>query len=1771
MAKLSTLNVTGLDLPLGSLKTFPYSAVGASSSPSDVILENGTWLKSGKIYSKTDYPEYSQYLGDVNAASFTPSFISTSGSLISTLHDDQNIFIGGSSVNNSWGYSNDGGISFIEGYTSSSSTAMPDFNGLYYGNNLYVAYGDAGVISTSTDGIEVQDQNSPTTQNLWGGTYGDGKYIVVGNSKTFVTSTDGQNWISEGDIISNAATRTYYTIDYSNNLFTLGKYGIDTTTNDSYLFTSTDGISWNSITASSYPANSYFHLSQIVYGGGKWVGAGRDGFLITSTDGQTWLRNRDTIASDVLDVYYDPIGGWMVGSDNGVEIQTDGFHWQRKFQTAGCGVTYHNGTHYAYTSSATVISSTDGGDTWVTGTSNVLLGRGEGLSFFRHDPYKNKILLARYGELVWSDDGFITSEKSSVQYSNDITDVCITPDQTTKYAVTFSGQNGSTSSGSLWTSTNGTTWTNRSSAGWFGGVAYGNGIWIAGGNDRLLLTSTDGVTWNSSKIKPGKYNSLVLSHTRNYPIDDLVIFDSITEANDARMSLFDRQAVWIEGTGWRYYDLANHSFTTITSTGSWIIMSVIFANGQFVITTSTGEIITTVDGINFNYYGEPGMFWSGTPVCHGYHADVGYYFSSGGNGFSQGHELISTHDFINWEIKIDDGGAYNLKYLNNKFVMTAPGQIFSSTDGYKWETNTSLSDKYTYATNTYPVFDVDYVNGYYLTVGDDYATGISTSLSDFKILRSGGRAVDNISTVGRNTYTLRACIKSPDNNSLIFVGDDGFFGKVSDFNDDGPESFYLRENSYVDGRVWNSKKINGKYFLLGPNLIYYGTNMKKWNWLSQPREVGTVISGDYGNNLYLFGNQVGQVFTSTDLNKISILSPLSSINNVEVKVGHDGTYFYLPLSGTKYYTDNMSDPKHTQGMQDISVVGPDRVISADNGSSVEQIDLGIFDSNGEFVNRQVFGRTGGEYSYRINNTNNAYQHPAGLAYNGSYYLLATTGQGAYSSVDGTLWTYTGPITGITVDSSLYWFNNQWVVGTQTGIEYSTDGVSWTQVPNSSIGINSGYLKGIKVIGNTVYAWSSQGVIASSTDLSTWTDRSGNLTTSYNIQGIAYNSSTGVYMIIMQYSSKYRIYKTTDFTNFTETFVHYTTLYDIEFLNGIFMAVGNTSSVIYTNDDGLNWTDASPVGTDILEIFYLQSTGKFYLFADNGRIYTTTDGLNLRKDEPTPGLGYYSQVGNSITDAEYNGDDNIFITVALSGVVKYSTDLGVTWNSVDIGTTENLRSVSYSSGTYYIVGDNNTLKYSSDLIVWKDSLTGNSSNSDLLSVSSSPYGRVAIAGENGVAFTSKDVSQVEYSPNYNLDTEFLLPEVNISSSNNESPYKQVLALTQKNQMHMFEWSDESGIVSKIDSWDVYPTDGTTTPTVAFSPDGRWVLGANTGGQVPQLIRFDPDQGFDTSTILSAPTNNTSGYVLGQDVWTPNNQFIFFAYNTTDSVIMCEWDTNTGFTGNNYTFTSSVIDYIYYMDVSPDGKYLALATSACIMVLSIDYVNKSLSTVPGTYYISSTNLRWCKWDPSGSGRLYSSSSNSPYFRMYTFNPATGLSAQSSSQTYSFPVHGPGCDVWDPVFSPSKGTSSRTSYNSTNQIETIRPIVYTPSNNNEIRAYSSYEGGRIDLSTYAITGTNSRIDARWTATGTANWVISRFSPSGKSLVVYKTNSNTPLHLVAWNVDPLSTTMISENKIFETVPSEYVNYTTDFWALQFKLYENKNNSSIRSQSSEEVFIKVQ
>ncbi|MGD0838450.1 MAG: hypothetical protein ABSB49_17575 [Polyangia bacterium] len=181
-------------------------------------------------------------------------------------------------------------------WTSQNSNTPLNLYGVTFASNQFIAVGGnslagAGVIlSGSPDGTSwtVEDASSALATNLTGVTYANGQLVAVGNN-LIVVSTDGSNWSSLPPAPSGITgpTVALYNVTYGNNLFvTVGAYNQSTPSQeivyDGLIATSSDATSWSIL---PYTSN---YLSGVTYGAGQFVAVGREGSILTSSDGTTW-------------------------------------------------------------------------------------------------------------------------------------------------------------------------------------------------------------------------------------------------------------------------------------------------------------------------------------------------------------------------------------------------------------------------------------------------------------------------------------------------------------------------------------------------------------------------------------------------------------------------------------------------------------------------------------------------------------------------------------------------------------------------------------------------------------------------------------------------------------------------------------------------------------------------------------------------------------------------------------------------------------------------------------------------------------------------------------------------------------------------------------------------------------------------------------------------------------------------------------------------------------------------------------------------------------------------------------------------------------------------------------------------------------------------------------------------------------------------------------------------------------------------------------------
>lgn len=205
--------------------------------------------------------------------------------------------------------------------------------------------------------------------------FGNGIFVAVGNTGLLLTSNDGINWFQQP--ITSLGNQAWYSVCFGAGLFVaVGLSGA--------IKTSPDGVTW---TARTNPIGTSYTMYDVTYGGGKFVAVATTGSstnrAVYSTDGGiTWtqaLTNNFSSASAICQVTYGNGVFLIFGATTTILTSTDGLNWTTIGQT---GATFNvagpkrvvygaNGFYFTSTTLASGImfSATGASGSWVSLTN----------------------------------------------------------------------------------------------------------------------------------------------------------------------------------------------------------------------------------------------------------------------------------------------------------------------------------------------------------------------------------------------------------------------------------------------------------------------------------------------------------------------------------------------------------------------------------------------------------------------------------------------------------------------------------------------------------------------------------------------------------------------------------------------------------------------------------------------------------------------------------------------------------------------------------------------------------------------------------------------------------------------------------------------------------------------------------------------------------------------------------------------------------------------------------------------------------------------------------------------------------------------------------------------------------------------------------------------------------------------------------------------------------------------------------------------------------
>lgn len=491
-----------------------------------------------------------------------------------------------------------------------------DLNAVVFGNGLYVAAGagggNSGMILTSTDATEwfKQSWTNTATRAVYGLAYGQGLFVAVTERSGVWTSDDGTNWVRR---LLDAGSSSHL-----NGITFVQGIGFVAVGSAGKVLTSTNGVDWITNTPPTTLSLNALTYGTNGSGEGIFVAVGASGLILTSPDAVNWAaRNSGTTVSLKSIAYAPGIGFAAVGSSSGVSWVTtspDGENWTAGLPAVGnedwAGITYAPGMFVAVGHYGGTMSSSNGlAATWVSQTT------------YGWTDYCNAG--------AWSGNQIVVANLG----------------------------------GSVVTSPDGVNWTYRltGSAANLRCIAYGAGLFVAGGDAGTILTSAnEGTNWTAQSSPVGT------------TLNGMAFLNDLFVAVGASGVILTSP----DGTNWAQQ----------TSGATTTLRGAAYGAGQFVVVGDSGVVRTSPDGTNW-----AAQTFPDTRNLNG----VIYAF---GNFVTYGERfrIFTSPDGTNWTARLSGGSSdptFNSMALGAGRLVAAGGSatIMSSSDGINWTRHVTIN------------------------------------------------------------------------------------------------------------------------------------------------------------------------------------------------------------------------------------------------------------------------------------------------------------------------------------------------------------------------------------------------------------------------------------------------------------------------------------------------------------------------------------------------------------------------------------------------------------------------------------------------------------------------------------------------------------------------------------------------------------------------------------------------------------------------------------------------------------------------------------------------------------------------------------------------------------------------------------------------------------------------------------------------------------------------------------------------------------------------
>jgi hypothetical protein len=192
-----------------------------------------------------------------------------------------------------------------------------------YGNGTYLAVSDGGMIMSSRTGLEwtrhwLGLSGNLSSFGLTGLAYGNGVFVAVTHTTQFIASSaDGTNWIRRGN--RTVGSDGFMDVAFGNGMFMA--VGHTSTREYGIVGTSQDGATWGWASASIY---QYGPFTRVDFDGTHFVVTRKDGTLLYTLDGQTWIHGRPSEdwewPTRAFDTPHGRVNAWTTGPNGTVAV-----------------------------------------------------------------------------------------------------------------------------------------------------------------------------------------------------------------------------------------------------------------------------------------------------------------------------------------------------------------------------------------------------------------------------------------------------------------------------------------------------------------------------------------------------------------------------------------------------------------------------------------------------------------------------------------------------------------------------------------------------------------------------------------------------------------------------------------------------------------------------------------------------------------------------------------------------------------------------------------------------------------------------------------------------------------------------------------------------------------------------------------------------------------------------------------------------------------------------------------------------------------------------------------------------------------------------------------------------------------------------------------------------------------------------------------------------------------------------------------------------------